>query len=317
MKKLYLFALLFVLVLGVENSYSQRILVNENFESAGLSPDSLPSGWLKAPEIGPNPTYPLAVWSVRDSGSFFPGVNGILHSRAHSFRRGISIPWRAAQLTPPNADIADGWVFTDSMTIRTGDSLIFWMLFGTPLDIPSLTHYIDTMQVRVCTIPVPEESFSTRLASIRSLDSDNVWTEYKFSLDQFAGQLVYISFRYYMDTSVDGLWCNIDDVFIGNRSAVGITPVGTNVPTQFALKQNYPNPFNPLTHIKFDLPKNTEVDLTVFNSNGQEVMKLASGNYKAGSYDATFDAKTLPSGTYFYRLTTKEFVQTKKMTLVK
>jgi hypothetical protein len=311
MKNRYLLALLFVISIFLfKDSYSQRIIINETFETSGFNLDSLPNGWSKDPVVGPNPTYPLAVWSVRDSGAFFPGVNGIVRSRAHSGTRGASIPWRAGN------DVANAWMFTDSFTVRTGDSLMFWMLLGSPEDL-ALQNYIDTMQVRISTIPIGVEEFSTKLATIRSLDSNNVWTQHKFSLNQYAGQLVYIAFRYYMNTSVDGLWCNIDDIFVGNRSAVGITPIGTNIPTKFALNQNYPNPFNPTTKIKFDLPKNTQVNLTVYNTNGQLVMTLADGQYNAGSYEASFDAKSLPSGTYFYRLTTKDFVETKKMTLVK
>jgi len=312
MKNRYLVFLIFVMsFFMIKDSFSQRVLLNEGFETSGLNADSLPTNWLKDPAVGPNPTYPLAVWSVRDSGAFFPGVNGILHSRAHTGHRGLTIPWRAGN------DVADAWVFTDTMTIQTGDTLMFWMLSGSPEDL-NLQPYFDTMQVRVSLIQAPGEGFSTKLATIRSLDSNNNWTQYKFSLDQFAGLTVYISFRYYMNTSENGLWCNLDDIFVGNRSAPsGVSPVGSNIPTKFGLNQNYPNPFNPTTKIKFDLPKNTEVNLTVFNTNGQEVMQLASGLYKAGTYEASFDAKSLPSGTYFYRLTTKDFVETKKMTLVK
>lgn len=312
MKNRYLLALLFIISIFLfKDSYSQRIHINENFETSGLNIDSLPNGWSKDPLVGPNPTYPLAVWSVRDSGAFFPGVNGVIHSRAHSGHRGASIPWRAGN------DVANAWLFTDSLTVQTGDSLIFWMLFGSPDDL-NLQPYFDTMQVRVSLLPVGLEEFSTKITTLRSSDSNNVWTEYKFPLNQYVGQTIYIAFRYYMNTLENGLWCNIDDVFIGNRSAtIGVNPIGSSIPTKFALNQNYPNPFNPTTKIKFDLPKNTDVNLTIFNTKGQEIMTLANGQYNAGTYEASFDAKSLPSGTYFYRLTTKDFVATKKMTLVK
>lgn len=221
----------------------------------------------------------------------------------------MSIPWRAG------SPVADDWLFTDSMTIQSGDSLIFWMLLGTPGDI-GLTNYIDTMQVHVCSDQDPSLSLA-KLATIRSDDSNNVWKQYYFNLSQFAGQRIVVAFRYYMNTDVDGLWCNIDDIFIGSRGSVGIAQTGTNVPDKFALSQNYPNPFNPETKIKFDLARPTNVKLVVFNNLGQEVMNLFSGFKSAGSYIADFNASGLSSGTYFYRLETDFFTETKKMQVVK
>mgnify|MGYP001260883533 CR=1 FL=1 len=305
-------ALIFVaaiISLQPDSSYSQRILINEGFETSGFNADSLPTRWFQLDNDGTNPNYPRAVWSARDSGANFPGVNAIVHSRAHNGVRGVSIPWRAG------APVADDWLFTDSMTIQTGDSLIFWMLLGTPGDI-GLTNYIDTMQVHVCSDQDPSLSIA-KLATIRSEDSNNVWKEFKFGLSQFAGQRIVLAFRYYMNTDVDGLWCNIDDIFVGNRSSVGISQNGTNIPDKFSLGQNYPNPFNPSTKINFDLARPSNVRLTVFNSLGQEVMNLFSGYKTAGSYTADFNASGLSSGTYFYRLETEFFTQTKKMQVVK
>ncbi|MBX7043829.1 MAG: choice-of-anchor J domain-containing protein [Ignavibacteria bacterium] len=297
-----------VVLLGA-NSFAQRILINEGFENSGFNSDSLPTGWFKLDNDGTNPNYPLAVWSARDSGVNFPGVNAIIHSRAHTGTRGVSVPWRAGD------PVADDWLFLDSTTIQTGDSLIFWMLLGTPEDL-ALTVYIDTMQVHVCSDQDPSLSIA-KIATIRSEDSNNVWRQFKFSLNQFAGQRVYLAFRYYMNTTVDGLWCNIDDIFVGNRSSVGITQNGTNVPDKFALGQNYPNPFNPTTKINFDLPVSSNVRLTVFNSLGQAVANLFEGYKTAGSYTASFNAGGLSSGTYFYRLETENFTETKKMQVVK
>lgn len=310
MRKLFFYLMLIVtLSLISTHSFAQRILINEGFETSGFNADSLPTGWYAVDNDGTNPGYPLATWKARDSGVTFPGVNGIIHSRAHNGVRGSSIPWRAGD------PVADDWMFTDSATIAVGDSLIFWMLLGTPGDI-NLTNYIDTMQVHVCSDQDPLLSIA-KLATIRSLDSQNVWTLYKYDLSAYAGQRIYISFRYYMNTTVDGLWCNVDDILVGNRSAVGITQNGTNVPSSFALKQNYPNPFNPTTKINFDLARGTNVKLTVFNSLGQEVLRLFEGFKPAGSYTADFSGHSLSSGTYYYKLETDYFTETKKMQLVK
>ena len=107
----------------------------------------------------------------------------------------------------------------------------------------------------------------------------------------------------------------MQDIFVGVPGSV--QQIGTNIPENFALNQNYPNPFNPSTTIRFDLAKNTNVNLVVYNSLGQEVNRVFDGHKQAGSYEAVFDASGLSSGTYYYRLTTDYFVETKKMVVVK
>ena len=100
-------------------------------------------------------------------------------------------------------------------------------------------------------------------------------------------------------------------------SFVGIEPVNSETPGQFSLNQNYPNPFNPATKISFDIPVQSYVKLTVYDILGNEIGSLIREDLSAGSYEVEFDASNLPSGTYFYRLTSGEFSQTKKMLLVK
>lgn len=290
MKRLIPFLVLIVtILLSASSLKAQRVLIDEDFETTGFGPDSLPPGWLKYDEDGNNlPDYPFAVWGVRDTGSVIPGVNAGLYPRAHNSTRCLYIPWRAG-----NLDIADDWVFTDSLSLQAGDSLIFWMLLGQPDDI-NFGGLIDSMQVLISVLNVPSGA-ETKIATIRSLDSNNVYTEYKYDLSSYvlAGLPQYIAFRYYMNTAVDGLWCNIDDVFIGNRSEVGITPISSNIPTKFALSQNYPNPFNPSTKIKFDLAKNTNAKLVIFNSLGQEVKTLLNDYQQAGYYEVEFNASDL------------------------
>jgi hypothetical protein len=114
-------------------------------------------------------------------------------------------------------------------------------------------------------------------------------------------------------------------VFMGSDSGnvlrdnvlIGITPISTEVPNSFALNQNYPNPFNPTTNIEFALTKATHVKLTVFNSTGTEVATLVNEKLSIGSYKVDFNGSNLASGVYFYKLQTSDFVQTKKMILVK
>ena len=86
---------------------------------------------------------------------------------------------------------------------------------------------------------------------------------------------------------------------------------------EFRIYQNYPNPFNPSTNIKFSVPREADVTLKVFNVLGEEVTTLVNKTMKPGTYNVHFNAKDLTSGIYFYTLTSDNFVQTKKMLLLK
>jgi len=93
--------------------------------------------------------------------------------------------------------------------------------------------------------------------------------------------------------------------------------VTIGVPEKFFLEQNYPNPFNPVTNIAFDIPKSSFAVLRVFDMLGREVAMLVNEKLDAGSYVVDFDASNLSSGTYFYSLSTPNFYQTKKLTVIK
>jgi len=97
---------------------------------------------------------------------------------------------------------------------------------------------------------------------------------------------------------------------------VSITDEGV-VPEKYVLSQNYPNPFNPVTVIRYSIPKAEEVSLVVYNLIGEEVAHLIDERKPAGSYKVTWDASNFSSGIYFYRLQAGDFVQTRKMVLLK
>lgn len=85
----------------------------------------------------------------------------------------------------------------------------------------------------------------------------------------------------------------------------------------YNLSQNYPNPFNPETKINYTIPRSGNVKIEVFNMLGQKVKTLVNTNQNAGYYEITFSGKGLASGMYFYRINAGEFIQTKKMLLIK
>jgi hypothetical protein len=90
-----------------------------------------------------------------------------------------------------------------------------------------------------------------------------------------------------------------------------------NLPTSFKLEQNYPNPFNPTTNIAFNIPTASQVTLEVYNMLGQRVATLLNRQLSAGSHLVPFSAANLGSGIYIYRLTAGNFVDTRRMTLIK
>ncbi len=102
-----------------------------------------------------------------------------------------------------------------------------------------------------------------------------------------------------------------DAIPVSNEEVAG-------TPARFTLEQNYPNPFNPSTNIQFNLPASSEVTLEVFNMLGQKVATILNGEkLNAGSHTQKFDASSLASGMYVYRISAANFVQSRKMMLIK
>ncbi|GEM_PF-5478834 len=114
------------------------------------------------------------------------------------------------------------------------------------------------------------------------------------------------------------------DQFLAYRAVVNedyvITGMAGNSkhrPDRFALSDNYPNPFNPTTTINYNLPKTTEVNLSVYNLLGKRVAMLEKGRKQPGRHTVRFHARGLTSGVYIYKLQTESFSQSKKMILIK
>jgi photosystem II stability/assembly factor-like uncharacterized protein len=96
-----------------------------------------------------------------------------------------------------------------------------------------------------------------------------------------------------------------------------IKPISSEIPSSFSLSQNYPNPFNPTTKIQFALPKNAFAKLIIYDVLGREVETLVNEQLAHGIYEVNWDATNYPSGVYFYRLAADNYVESRKMILVK
>ncbi len=102
------------------------------------------------------------------------------------------------------------------------------------------------------------------------------------------------------------------------NTELGKLMVTVNVlPLVYALEQNYPNPFNPATTIRFSIPEEVYVNLSIYNLLGEKVKEIKNEMMKPGNYDIRFNAADLATGIYFYRLEAGSFLETKKMLLVK
>lgn len=106
----------------------------------------------------------------------------------------------------------------------------------------------------------------------------------------------------------------LDDLSFGGSTGVTNTSLS---PSVFRLEQNFPNPFNPATSISYSLPREEMVTITVTNLLGQDIATLLHGIQQAGDHSVLWNAEQYPSGLYFYRLTTKDYTEMKKMIYLK
>ena len=103
---------------------------------------------------------------------------------------------------------------------------------------------------------------------------------------------------------------------------IPITPadvdeISSQIPQTVALSQNYPNPFNPSTTINFHIPERSFTSLYIFNQLGEKISTLIEEELESGKYEVNFDASNLPSGVYFYRISSGNFIDAKKMLFIK
>ncbi|MBI3005477.1 MAG: T9SS type A sorting domain-containing protein [Ignavibacteriales bacterium] len=194
---------------------------------------------------------------------------------------------------------------------------------------PSLDRTKDIVRVIVRIAgPQPELSFSVEVESPRGtpvdtidlfddgIHGDSLASDGLFANSWIPGD----KSSYYFDLHLalhDTLrFEEMDTIAVFNPVTL-ISDDETAQPRLHSLDQNYPNPFNPSTEIQFSLPQKSHVTLTIFDLLGREVTTLVSEELSAGSYSTRWNAAGLPSGVYFYRLSGGDFVETKKLLLLR
>lgn len=168
--------------------------------------------------------------------------------------------------------------------------------------------------------------YSKQVGGIPSYTDIRYWIRERISLAQYAGQNVRLRFFYRTNGSVPGDGFYFDDFrvvdYTDNPSS--ITQTGSELPATFNLGQNFPNPFNPETSIQFSLRDASFVKLNVYDVSGRLITSLVSEFKSAGTYNYSFNARGLSSGSYFYSLEAFSSVdgeliyrEIKKMLLIK
>lgn len=175
---------------------------------------------------------------------------------------------------------------------------------GGPLDNMIGTKFSDTSVSSICGSGAPPYTGYFRpcypLSQLNNLSASGPW-------------ILKIFDRRVPDTGVLKAWT----LKIVYEIPIGIQIISNEAPLSYHLQQNYPNPFNPVTRIRFSILKQSSVKLTVYDILGKEIDVLADAFLQSGTYETEFDASSLPSGVYFYSLSTTDFTETKKMVLIK
>jgi len=131
----------------------------------------------------------------------------------------------------------------------------------------------------------------------------------------FPGNVLFEGSEYHMwYTGDDGTTMRIG---MATSFVTSVEEFSGEILASFSLEQNYPNPFNPATKIKYSIPKISNVVIKIFDILGSEIETLVNEEKPAGSYDVEFIADGIPSGVYFYQLKAVDFIETKKMVLMK
>jgi hypothetical protein len=145
-----------------------------------------------------------------------------------------------------------------------------------------------------------------------SFDNGNSFSSYSEGLFERASVEAFTVNDTFMfaGTDYNGVWRRL-------RPDVLNVQTQQEVPLEYSLSQNYPNPFNPKTKIRFDLHKSSQAKLIVYSILGREIKTLVNEKLNAGSYEVSWDGSDYSSGIYFYKLVADEYVNVKKMVLLK
>ena len=153
----------------------------------------------------------------------------------------------------------------------------------------------------------------------KTISSTGSWTQFSLPISYYANDSPdSAAITIMVEPAVNshtGTSFYMDDLSYSSTTAINETTVQT--PNSFELKQNYPNPFNPTTTIEYQVPVQTFVTLKIYNMLGKEVATLVNKNEPTGKYSVNFNASSLSSGVYLYRIKADNYSQAKKLIVLK
>ena len=218
--------------------------------------------------------------------------------------------------------------FTDSPFGNYQNNANNSMTLSTPINISSYPivylsfwhRYNTEAGYDFCNVEVSSDNGSTwqKVSSYNGVQSG--WTQEIIDITSYANAASQLKIRFTLTSDVyitrDGWY--VDDIKLTNYINVmtNVDPL-LKTPLKYSLLQNYPNPFNPNTTIKFEIPRAEFTQFIIYDALGREVAKLVNKDLTAGSYEVEWNAENYGSGIYFYQLKAGNYIETKKMMLLK
>ena len=225
---------------------------------------------------------------------------------------------------------------SDTITISTAKDLTdamktesFSLSQDSKLDFSDCSYIInrDSSEINVSKIlPYIElvnasNGAAVKVKDISFIEKDTIDAKTYYALNCTSVSKGEYYLRVNFDTNEKLEYCLSDCIYeensLGKKQYKEISSVDNLLPTEYALEQNFPNPFNPSTTIKYQLPKDGLVTLKIYDILGREVATLVNEEKIAGKYQVNFNASSLASGVYIYKLQAGDFVSSKKMLLLK
>ncbi len=207
----------------------------------------------------------------------------------------------------------DDWLITPQIQLSEEDANLQFMARSYTTQFGS-----ELVEVAVSNGSTDPDDF-TVISGDEPIQLPSEWTLYSYQLDDYVGDIIRVAIH---TVSEQTFFAMFDDIMVVNNGATVDANDQVVIPEVTALRGNYPNPFNPETNISFDVKSNSDVAIDIYNIKGQKVTRLIEKNFNAGRHTVVWkgqdDAgKNVASGVYFYKMTSGDYTQTKKMMLMK